>query len=320
MLFACVLAFSTPAARAAAERRVALIRGDAELLRALSLALSAWEVETIPIDAPLPESSQPRAVLQAGELARRFHLDGVVWISQAPEGSLLWIYDARSGEITTRVLAEPPPFHGAAAAGVALSVKTVLRTSVEPAPVARERATEPKQEPAPGRVTLRATLDAQLLADRQAQTRLSLVSIVWLGAQRRAGLGLRLGAGLGVDLETPAFFGRYRDLAFGPAAQLRVLTAQHLSVSIFAGGALHVALLDGTLARDGTQAVVKRYNPSVDAGGQLDLRLGRGLFVGLGAQASFLLGYQRYLVESKPVFAPWRITPSGGGHLGLELF
>jgi hypothetical protein len=317
MLLACALALSTLHARAAADRRVALLGGDGELLRALSLALSVWEVETISLDAPLPESSQPQAVLQARELAQRFDLDGVVWVSREPEGALLWIYDARSVEITTRVLADAPPFQSAVAAGIALSVKTVLRTSVEPPAAVQEPA--PEGEPPLGRVTLRAALDGQFVADQAAQARPSLASVVWFGPPRRLGLGLTLAAGSGVDLETAAFVGRYRDVSFGPTVELR-LSAGQLTASIFGGGALHVALLDGTLVRDGARAAVKRYNGSLDAGGQLDFRLGGGLFVGLGAKAEFLLSYQRYLVESKPIFSPWRITPSGGGHLGVEFF
>ena len=111
----------------AAERRVALIGDDAELLRALSLALSPWGVETVQVSAQLPQSSQPEAVLEAGELAVQFELDWVVWLSESPLGSLLWVYETRNRELTTRMLQERSPLGSAAAASVALTVKTALR-------------------------------------------------------------------------------------------------------------------------------------------------------------------------------------------------
>jgi hypothetical protein len=327
LLLVCLSVLSCARKTCASERRVALVQGDPELERALTLALAAWDVETIRSNAALPQSAQPQAMLQAAALAHELRVDGVVWISQSAEGSVLWVFDARTGEATTRVLTESPPFESATAAGVALSVKTALRTSVEPG---QQRPREPPVSDAPGpvaepprereRVTLKVGGEAHFIADDSMQARLTLSSVVWLTESPRLGVGLALAGGDGVKVSTPGFVGRYRDLAFGPALHLRLLSRRVIAASVFVGGALHAALLDGVVVPDATDAAVKRYNLSVDAGGQLDFRLGAGVYVGASAQAAYLPAYQRYLVEGTPVFSPWRLTASAGGHCGVELF
>lgn len=303
---------------AATDRRVGILQGDAELLRSLSLSLSAWDVETVPLDGALPEASQPEAVLQAKTLSARFQVDALVWISPSKNGALLWIYDARTGGITTRVLDTAPPLDSAAAAGVALSVKTTLRDSAPapalPPPVV-PRAPEPES-----RVTLRGAVQWQAVAADSVQPALALASTVWLGASRRFGLGLRLTGGSGVLIQSAAFSGRYRDQSFGPVAELRLLHSPRIAASLFAGGALHAASLSGSLLRDGAPADVVRYDPGVTAGGALALRLTRSFSIGVEAQVSGLLGYQRYLVDGEPVLSPYRVSPAVGGHLGLNLF
>jgi hypothetical protein len=329
VLLACLSVLACSLTAQAAERRVALVQGDPELQRALTLALAAWDVETIASDAELPQPAQPQAVMQAAALARQLGVDGVVWISASAEGSVLWVFDAHTGEATTRVLTESPPFGSATAAGVALSVKTALRTSVEPGQPKLEPS-PPADVPAPApaieprrereRVTLKVGGEAQFVADGAAQARLTLSSVVWLSESPRLGVGLALAGGDGVAVSTPSFVGRYRDLSFGPGLHLRLLSRKILAASVFVGGALHAALLDGTVVPDATDAAVKRYNLSVDGGAQLDFRLGAGFYVGLAAQAAYLPAYQRYLVDGAPVFSPWRLTASAGGHCGVELF
>src|SRR5687768_10143644 len=131
-------------------RRVAVLRADHELLRAVSLALSPWGIETIGSDAALPKSSQPEAVQAASRLARQLRVEAIVWITSMEDGSLLWVFDLRTGDVTARVLPETPPFDGAAAAAVALSVKTVLRSSVVAPP--EERFGAPSTSPRTDRI------------------------------------------------------------------------------------------------------------------------------------------------------------------------
>jgi hypothetical protein len=332
LLAAAVVLSALPAN--AAERRVALIGDDAELLRALSLALSPWGVETVQVTAQLPRSSQPEAALEAGELAAQFKLDWVVWLSESPLGSLLWVYETHNRELTTRLLQEHSPLGSAAAASAALTVKTALRASVEPEPdappapiappaTASSRASpppSPSPSASPAAVSLRAAASLQAVADHRRQGRLSLGGVVWLGADRDVGIGLRLSGSTGVTVEAPSFIGSYRDISFGPVAEFRVLSGTRAAASLFVGGAVHTSQIEGRLVRNDARAEARRYNASAQAGAQIELKLGYGFLIGLGAEAAVLLGYPRYLVEGTPVFAPWRVTPAGGGHLGLELF
>jgi hypothetical protein len=313
----------------AAQRRVALIHGDAELVRALTLALSAWDVATLLVDESEPASNQPDAMQQAVQLASRLEVDGLVWTSQTPESSLLWVYDARTGQLTARVLMERAPFSSAAAAGIALSVKTALRASVQPpeapaplAPVAPSRpAPRPTPQPAPrlAHVLLRAGVDAQVVADHVRRAWFSLDSVVWLGARRRVGAGLRLGAAPWLSIEDARFSGRFRELAFGPAAEFRLLASRHVEASVFVSGAAHASFLDGTLSRDGAHVEATRYRVSIDTGAQIELAVGGGVFAGVGANVAYFPKYQRYLVEGRPIFSPWRLIPGAGAHLALQL-
>src|SRR6187455_2733000 len=98
------------------ERRIVVLQPDEELLRAVGLSLSAWGIETTQSDATPPEPSQPEAVQAASRLARELGVEAVVWVSSADQGSLLWVFDARAGDVTTRLLTETPPFDSAGAA------------------------------------------------------------------------------------------------------------------------------------------------------------------------------------------------------------
>lgn len=334
-LFVAALWGSSAEPCAAAERRVAVVRGDAELERQLSLALQAWEVETLALDVAAPAATQPEAMNAAAELATRLRLDGVVWVTDAAQGSVLWVYDAREGEVTTRGVAERPPFDSATAAGLALSVKTTLRASVEPDPPAGlPPSPSPSREPPPvsapreprrsatvaPRAQVSALLDAQAVAEESRRAWYSLHGAVWLGRSRRAGIGLRVGAGTAVSIRTARFDGSFREVSFGPSLELRLGSTSVFDAQLFFGGTLHASTLSGTLGRDGARAESQRHHVGLDAGVRLDFRLPRGALVGLQLGAAYLLGYPRYLVEAEPVFSPWRLVPSGGAHVGFELY
>lgn len=317
---------------AALERRVALVLGDAELQRQLELALQAWEVETLTLDVAPPAVTQPEAMNQAAILAARLHLDGLVWVTDAADGSLLWVYDARSGEVTTRGIAERPPFGSATAAGLALSVKTTLRASIEPLPepppasptpvtaVALEPLPVPPSRPSLvlPRAQVAVAVDAQLAADQARRAWYSLHGALWLGASRRLGLGLRVGFGSAVAVDAEGLRGRFHEAAWGPSLELRLATARAVSVQAFVGGTLHVATLEGVLARENVATEVTRYNVAVDVGGRIHFRITRGTLIGLQLGTAYFVGYQRFMVEGTPAFAPWRLVPSGGAHVGVE--
>ena len=328
--FALVLA---PAPALGAGRRIALLHGDPELQRALALALAAWDVETVPLDVQLSEEVDAEALVQAAALARTLHLEGVVWVSPTLQGSRLAVFDAHTGELTLRNLPEIPPFASTTAAGLALSVKTALRPSVEQ--VSEQPSEPPRPAPLPelrtperavqvsaqlsARASLRAMLDVAWVADEKAEPRWAFGTTLWFGPSGRFGAALRLSAGSGVDVNAPGLAGRYRDLTLGLGGEWRWLNAGPVSSAFGLGAALRAATLDATLS-DSSHISVVRYNPSVDAALRLDLRVAGPLFAGLDVSSCFFARYQRFLVAGRPVFAPFRLSPSAGVSLGIALF
>jgi hypothetical protein len=331
LLLGLALVLSTASAQGAG-RRIALLQGDPELQRALALALAAWDVETIPLDARLSDDLDAQVRAEAAELARSLHLEGIVWVSLTSQGSRLAVFDAHTGELTLRSLAERPPFASATAASLALSVKTALRPSVE---IAIEQPLQSRPAPSPPspkptrpafvpvarsqRVSLRGILGVDWLAQKKGEARLGLATTLWLGPRRQLGAAMRLSLGSGVDVETPELSGRYRDFALGLGGEWRWLTAGAVSSAFGLGAALRAAILDGGLS-DGSQFAIKRYNPSLDADFRLDVRVADGLFLGLDLSTCFFLNHQRFLVLGRPVFSPFRLSPGAGVSLGISLF
>lgn len=331
VLLSVTLVLTSASARGAG-RRIALLHGDPELQRALALALAAWDVETIPLDLRLTEELAAEARVQAAELARTMHLEGVVWVSPGLQGSRLVVFDAHTGELTVRTFPELPPFANTTAAGLALSVKTALRASVEPSdqqPSGPQRLPVPPPEPRrtgpavsalpSARVSLRGMLDSAWVADGKLQARWGLGTTLWLGPIRHLGVALRLLAGSGVDVSAPEIEGQYRDLTLGLGGEWRWLNAGAVSSALGLGAALRGATLDATLS-DSSHVSVARYNLGVEATFGLSVRVVGPLFVGIQASSIFFARYQRYFVEGEPVFAPFRLSPSAGVSLGVALF
>jgi hypothetical protein len=304
LLFAFVTALATVAG--GSPRRIAILEPDDELVRAVTLSLSPWGVETTRSEATPPELSHADAVEVATQLARRLNVEAMIWISRAEEATLLWVFDAHSGNVTARRLSEAPPFDGAAAAAVALSVKTVLRTSSVAPPDERLGA-----EPAPP--SSNHPLALELGGG-------GLAAVAWLVFQRRVGVGLELSAGPGVSVADERFRGRYRELVAGGELRLRPLREPPLSVAVSLGGALHWTRLEGTLAASSLYREVARRNATLDAEVLVSLDIGGGAYLGVSAGLSYAPAYRRYLVEGNPVFSPLPLSSNLAGHIGVGLF
>jgi hypothetical protein len=328
VLLACIALLRTASVAADGQHRLVVLGPDEELYRAISLALSAWGVETVRSDLPPPEPSQPEAVERATELARQLGVEAVVWISRTERGSLVWVFDARAGDVTTRILDETPPFDSAAAAAVALSVKTVLRSTVVAPPAERFGASPspPPVEPArvePARservVALEAGLGRHWVAEGQAETRLALGAVAWVAAARRVGISLEWAYGPGLDIDDERFQGRYRELVAGGAIRFRWLHEADISAALALGGAVHWVKLEGTLVESSLERTVNRVNGSVDLEANVDVHSGV-FYLGALLGVAYSPAYQRYLVEGEPVFSPWPFVVGLGGYLGVELF
>jgi hypothetical protein len=298
---------------------VAVLQADNELLRAISLALSPWGIETIGSDAPFPERSQPEAVQVAARLARELGVEALVWVTSLKQGSLLWVFDVRTGDVTTRMLTETPPFDSAAAAAVALSVKTVLRASVVAPP--EERFGAQVTAPMLDRISaVEVGAGGHWLGDRQLDFRVGIAGVLWLPAFRRLGLAVAGSTGPGFRIDDVAYRGRYRELVVG--AKLRFL-AVHLpawSAAVALGGALHWTTLTGRLLVDSKNSNVDRLNGSVNLETLFSFKLSSRLYFGASLGAAYFPAYRRYLVRGRPVFAPLPFTTNLTGYCGAEPF
>jgi hypothetical protein len=105
-----------------------MFAGYPALERALRKALVPWRMRVEVIDREPPGSSMPGSSLRSGALLEELGADALVWISTGPDGTALWVEDARSANLTTRAIHDPP-FDEPLAAALALSVKTILASS-----------------------------------------------------------------------------------------------------------------------------------------------------------------------------------------------
>lgn len=321
VLLVGLAALSVAEAAEAAERRIAVLERDEELLRALVLALSPWGVEPVRSDVPPPLASASEAIPTAARLSQELGVEAVVWVSSTERGALLWVFDAHTGEVMTRFLQVPPPFDSATAAAVALSVKTVLRPSlVAPPPQARDQPAPPAVPPSDPLFAVELGGGGRWLSPGEVQLRGELAAVAWIAAARRLGLSLELSNAPGLRLEDPRFRGRYRELALGGKVRFRLAHGPGASVAVALGGAARWTRLSGTLLADSEQRSVGRLDPSIDLESSAGLGVAGGVYLGAALGATYFPTYRRYLVEGAPVFSPWQLCGSLRGYLGVELF
>jgi hypothetical protein len=323
----------TASVAADGQHRIVVLGSDEELFRAISLSLSPWGVETTRSDAPPPQSSQPEAVDRATELARELDVEAVVWISQTERGALVWVFDQPSGSVTTRTLTEAPPFDSAAAAAVALSVKTVLRSSVvappverfEPPPApppvepARTERPPPEQRPSERFFAVEAGAGRWWISDGQAELNLTGSVVAWVAAAKRVGVSLEGSYGSALKIEEASFSGRYREIAAGASVRFRWLREPDVSAAVSLGASVVWTELEGTVLESSLEQTVRRVNGSLDADANINAHFGR-FYVGAMLGAAYSPKYQRYLVEGEPVLSRWPFVVGLGGYGGAELF
>jgi hypothetical protein len=319
LCFASLLLVASPAW--AEPRRVALVEADQQLEHAVAVALSPWGVSASVATGPTPGTELPGAARRAAALARRLRVDVVVWVTATDRGSVLWMYDLDTDEVSTRELGESPPFSDPAAASVALSLKTLLRATTV-APSTERFGVAPPVERAPhaGRLTLAAGGDLRFLASDTNEVRASVDGVWWFQpAPTRLGLGLGFAAGPGVSIVHQDFSGQFRQLSLSGALTWQVVGNRWLASSLFAGGSAHFSELSGFSQSVGDGVVARRITPTIDAGTHVEVTPGAGINLGLGVRALYLPRYQRYLVRGEAVFELWPIAAEFGVRLGVNL-
>jgi hypothetical protein len=293
-------------------RRVAVLAPDPELLRALHLALSPWSVTIVPSETPA-ESSPPDALRVASRMAHQLRAEAVVWVSPSEHGSLLWVFDARAGEVTTRMLVEAPPFDGAVAAAVALSVKTVLRASFVAPPTERFGA---QASPPPAMLALEGGAGVFSIARGKVEPRVELAPVLWFSSA--LGLSLELSSGPALAVEGLGFRGHYQAHVAGAEARFRFLTVPAVSFAFSLGGSAHVATLRGSFGSE--ELTVRRLNGSLDVETFAAFRLASGVYLGASLGAQYLPARRHYLVRGTPIFSPSPFRASLQGYVGVDLF
>jgi hypothetical protein len=201
---------------------------------------------------------------------------------------------------------------------VALSVKTVLRSSAVAPPAERFGA-----DPAPGTsgvFSLEFGAGMNWLDERKLEPRIELGATAWIALERRLGVGAEISSGPGVDVDEPAYSGSYREFIAGAKARVRPIHEPSLSAALGLGGSLHWTRLEGTLIDGSVPSSVRRLNASVDLDVSLTVMLGRRSYLGTSMGVFYFPAYRRYLVEGTPVFSPWRLVPSLGAYFGVEAF
>ena len=270
--------------------RVLVVGGDAELRSAVQVALAPWSVEVLISDAPPPPSTMPDAARRAELLGSEQNALAVVWAS---EGTL-WIWDRAGEQLIARPLRAALPLEPAAAASAALSVKTVLRsTLVAPEPERLVPRADPLAAVEPGVWHLEAAGGPRIWPQAGWETRLH-AGLRWHFVE----LGVSAGSGLEVD--DPAFLGRLRDVQAGLAAHLD-WGGERVRVDLALGSSLHYTTLEGVVRPGDLSRTVNRADASVDVGTALDARVSSHVGVGIFAAGDVFVRRQRYLAGEMTV-------------------
>jgi hypothetical protein len=302
-------------------RRVALLDPDAELLRSATLALSPWALQVVSLQVPPLPRSLPEAAVDARALAERLDLGAVVWVSVADGSSAVWVYDAETQRVSSRVQAQVPPFDAPAAAAVALSLKTLLRAT-DLAPQSERFGAAPPARPRwPGLLRLEVGAGARVFAASDLEPWLLLGAVLW-PERDRGGWGVSVCGGLttGAGIATASLSGVLREVALSAALQRWVTLGDALALVPFAGASARLTRLDATVTGASAPVAVTRVDPSLDAGVELPVLALPPLDVAPYAGASYLLRYQRYLVGGVTAFEAWPVSIEFGVRATTTVF
>ncbi len=287
---------------ARAERtRVAAVSPDAELARALDIALSPWGAAVAQVGPAGPGAFPRMTLARARDVAKETHADVVMWVSQSDGRYAAWIYDLASDRASLRELAAGPPFDATTAAAVALSVKALLRFTVVAPPPERFRA--PTEEPT-WAFGLSAGIASHNGSELLWEPRTDLYGSFWPAALgHRWGATIGVSSGLGVHVDNPTsqgttFSGTLTDFAFRAAIGARIPLRAWLAMEVSMGTAIHFVSLQATIDGQPTQEVaVHRFDVGFEPRIALSFALLDGLVrVAPWLGATVLTAWQRFTV------------------------
>jgi hypothetical protein len=299
----CILGIvASDMACAATRRRVALVHPDVELLRSVVISLSAWDIDIVTAEVSPPGRSLPEAERYAAQIAVQFQADAVSWISEGQGASVLWIYDATTNDIASRVLRDRPPFDEPTAAAVALSLKALLRSSTVAPEAERFGAVPPPAVPS-SELRLEGEVGARVAPVQLAELRGALGIALWPRAlAERLGFALTGSVGSGADVKEADFSARFTDFGLSTSLRTRIRVSSRFALEPSVGGTMHFMSLQGeeNLLPEQVQVSANRLDGSLDLALAIFMHLG-SVAVGACATLGYLPRYQQYFVEGQPV-------------------
>jgi hypothetical protein len=339
-------------------RRVVLLNADAGLERAARAALQPWHVEVSSLSGAWPGSTVPEANARAKALALSAHATALVWVSIEAGGGALWLYDRESERLIERPLATLPPFDPAAAAAVALSIKTLLRHSTAAPAEERYGATAHNEPPMPPRaesernaserpVVLLAAADTAAARSLSATTgashapswldlageagllvRFTRVDALFWRVGARAvwwpkagwlGVGISALAGPSARVRSSVFDGSLN--LFSPSLSLhgRWLSLERLTLSAAARLSLHVLSLRGEPLPRAARVDLTRLAPALALALRAEWALTPSWFVAAEIDAGLLPRTERYFARERLALELSRAHFGGSLSAGFRL-
>ena len=300
-------------------RRVAAVDPDAQLARAVEIALSAWGTTIVEVHLDTPGATMPIALEKARAIAEGAHADVAMWVSAAEGGYALWIYDVASDHASARTLASSPPFDPASAAAIALTVKTLLRGTVV-APPPERFGVDAREEPT-WIFGASAGAAARSSASWTFEGRVGLHASVWpraLGG--RWGTMLELESGTGLRADTDTFSGTLTDTALRIGVGARIPLARDVVLEPSLGGGVHLVSLDGTVLAGATHASITSVDGALEPRVALGIALwGARLQLAPWMGLSLLTRWQRFLVHGDSVLELGPVALEGALRAALTL-
>ncbi len=301
-------------AASAAGHRVAAVDPDPQVARALDVALSPWDVTLVEVHLESPGATMPIALDRARSIAQGAGAEVVVWVSSADDGFAVWIYDAASDHASARKLEEAPPFDAPTAAGVALSVKTLLRGTVVAPPPERFGASAQER---PWRVGLSVGAAGRTTAASPLEPRFGAQASGWA---RYWGAMLEIEAGPGSHPASAALSGTLTDTAARLALAARWPLSARVAVEPSLGGAVHLERLDGLVVSGGLPVSINRVDAAIEPRVAVDVALlGGRLHLAPWIGASVLTRWQRFRVNDLVVLELAPVTLEAALCAAVEL-
>ncbi|WP_394829142.1 hypothetical protein [Pendulispora albinea] len=278
----------------AERRRLGFVRAPQRVEHAVAIALTPWEIETVPLES---SAERPMLTRDARRVAAQKEVDAVAWLVESEGERAIWLYDARDDQAVTRPVSSGE-IDDASAAAIALSLKTLLRASTVAPP--QERLGGRAESQGHGIGIFRLELDGGTRLNASGETffepRVGFSVAFWPRLfEDRLGLALRLEEGPGWSLDTtPAYLGRFADHTVSAAIRGRIPLGSVLALEPGVGGALHITTITGGWSNGRPPIDASRTHPALEVSLGLSATVARWALFGARVGGSYWGDDQRY--------------------------